>query len=289
MMSSTTSIEKSVHASQWQGSLKLVNASRAINMAWFHVAEARIRNMLKWWTSIFAFSLGNPVLYLFSVGIGIGALVDANGGNAALGHVPYLTFLAPALLASAALQAFQEEMTFPIMEGFEWDKSFFAMNATPIRGRDIVNGIIVSSLVKTVITVGIYELVLLAFGAISFAVALPMFFSALFTGVAFGSLMMAVTSFIKNDDGFFAIVGRFIIAPMTLFSGTYYPLESMPFYLQWVGWISPLWHGTDLGRVISYGSSQQTWVVFSHWVYLTLWLAVGLFLAYRQVSKRLAA
>ena len=288
-MSSTTSIEKSVHASQWQGSLKLVNASRAINMAWFHVAEARIRNMLKWWTSIFAFSLGNPVLYLFSVGIGIGALVDANGGNAALGHVSYLTFLAPALLASAALQAFQEEMTFPIMEGFEWDKSFFAMNATPIRGRDIVNGIIVSSLVKTVITVGIYELVLLAFGAISFAVALPMFFSALFTGVAFGSLMMAVTSFIKNDDGFFAIVGRFIIAPMTLFSGTYYPLESMPFYLQWVGWISPLWHGTDLGRVISYGSSQQTWVVFSHWVYLTLWLAVGLFLAYRQVSKRLAA
>ncbi len=288
-MSSTTSIEKSVHASQWQGSLKLVNASRAINMAWFHVAEARIRNMLKWWTSIFAFSLGNPVLYLFSVGIGIGALVDANGGNAALGHVPYLTFLAPALLASAALQAFQEEMTFPIMEGFEWDKSFFAMNATPIRGRDIVNGIIVSSLVKTVITVGIYELVLLAFGAISFAVALPMFFSALFTGVAFGSLMMAVTSFIKNDDGFFAIVGRFIIAPMTLFSGTYYPLESMPFYLQWVGWISPLWHGTDLGRVISYGSSQQTWVVFSHWLYLTLWIAVGLFLAYRQVSKRLAA
>jgi lipooligosaccharide transport system permease protein len=143
--------------------------------------------------------------------------------------------------------------------------------------------------VKTIITVGIYELVLLAFGAISWAVAFPMFFSALFTGVAFGSLMMAVTSFIKNDDGFFAIVGRFIIAPMTLFSGTYYPLESMPFYLQWVGWISPLWHGTDLGRVISYGSSQQAWVVVSHWLYLALWLVVGLFLAYRQVSKRLAA
>jgi lipooligosaccharide transport system permease protein len=175
------------------------------------------------------------------------------------------------------------------MEGFEWDKSFFAMNATPVRGKDIVNGVVASSLVKTIITVGIYELVLLGFGAISSAVALPMFFSALFTGVAFGSLMMAVTSFIKEDDGFFAIVGRFIIAPMTLFSGTYYPLESMPFYLQWVGWISPLWHGTDLGRVISYGSPQQGWVVLSHWIYLSLWLAVGLTLAYRQVTKRLAA
>ena len=286
---SSASIEKPVHKSAWQGSLKLVNANRAINLAWLHVAEARIRNMLKWWTSIFAFSLGNPVLYLFSVGIGIGALVDSNGGNAQLGHVPYLTFLAPALLASAAIQAFQEEMSFPIMEGFEWDKSFFAMNATPVRGKDIVNGVVASSLVKTIITVGIYELVLLGFGAISSAVALPMFFSALFTGVAFGSLMMAVTSFIKEDDGFFAIVGRFIIAPMTLFSGTYYPLESMPFYLQWVGWISPLWHGTDLGRVISYGSPQQGWVVLSHWIYLSLWLAVGLTLAYRQVTKRLAA
>jgi lipooligosaccharide transport system permease protein len=288
-MSSTTSIEKSVHGSQWQGSLKLVNVSRARNLAWLHVAEARIRNMLKWWTSIAAFSLGNPVLYLFSVGIGIGALVDANGGNSQLGNVSYLTFLAPALLASAALQSFQEEMSFPIMEGFEWDKSFFAMNATPITGRDIVNGLITSSLFKTMITVGIYEGVLLGFGAIGLEVALPMFLSALLAGIAFGSGMMAVTSFIKNDDGFFAIVGRFIVAPMIMFSGTYYPLDSMPFYLQWVGWISPLWHGTDLGRVISYGSPQQGWIVASHWVYLALWVVVGLGLAYRQVSRRLAA
>ena len=288
-MSSTTSIEKSVHGSKWQGSLKLVNVSRARNLAWLHVAEARIRNMLKWWTSIAAFSLGNPVLYLFSVGIGIGALVDANGGNSQLGNVSYLTFLAPALLASAALQSFQEEMSFPIMEGFEWDKSFFAMNATPITGRDIVNGLITSSLFKTMITVGIYEVVLLGFGAIGLEVALPMFLSALFAGIAFGSVMMAVTSFIKNDDGFFAIVGRFIVAPMIMFSGTYYPLDSMPFYLQWVGWISPLWHGTDLGRVISYGSPQQVWIVASHWIYLSLWVVVGLGLAYRQVSKRLAA
>lgn len=288
-MSSATPIEKSVHASEWQGSLKIVDVARARNLAWLHVAEARIRNMLKWWTSIAAFSLGNPVLYLFSVGIGIGALVDANGGSTQLGGVSYLTFLAPALLASAAIQSFQEEMSFPIMEGFEWDKSFFAMNSTPINGRDIVNGLVASSFFKTSITVGIYEAVLLGFGAIELNVALPMFLSALFAGVAFGSVMMAVTSYIKNDDGFFAIIGRFVIAPMIMFSGTYYPLESMPFYLQWVGWISPLWHGTDLGRVISYGSPQQGWIVISHWIYLATWLVVGLTLAYRQVSRRLAA
>jgi lipooligosaccharide transport system permease protein len=283
------SIEKSVHASAWQGSLKIVDVARARNLAWMHVAEARVRGMLKWWTSIAAFSLGNPVLYLFSVGIGIGALVDANGGSTQLGGVSYLTFLAPALLASAALASFQEEMSFPIMEGFEWDKSFFAMNSTPINGSDIVNGIVAASFLKAAVTVGIYEAVLLAFGAIDLSVALPMYFSALITGISFGAVMMAVTSYIKNDDGFFAIIGRFVIAPMVMFSGTYYPLESMPIYLQWVGWISPLWHGTDLGRVISYGSPQQGWIVISHWLYLATWLVVGLTLAYRQVSKRLAA
>lgn len=284
-----SSIEKSVHASAWQGSLKIVDVPRARSLAWLHVTEARMRNMLKWWASILSFGLGNPVLYLFSVGIGIGALVDANGGSSQLGGVSYLTFLAPALLASAAIQAYQDETSFPIMEGFLWDKSFFAMNATPITGRDIINGIMASAMIRTVVTVGIYEGVLLAFGAITLDVILPMFVSAILTGAAFGAVMMAVTCYVKEDDGFFAIVGRFIIAPMMMFSGTFYPLESMPIYLQWIGWISPLWHGTDLGRVISYGSPQQGWITIAHWLYLALWLAVGLKFGYRKMAMRLAA
>jgi lipooligosaccharide transport system permease protein len=288
-MSVSTPIEKSVHASVWQGSLKLVNVARARNFAWLHVAEARVRNMMKWWGSIAAFGLGNPVLYLFSVGIGIGALVDANGSSTQLGGVPYLTFLAPALLASAAIQAYQDETSFPVMEGFLWDKNFFAMNSTPITARDIVNGVMASAMLRTLVTVAIYEGVLLAFGAITLDAVLPMFLSAILAGTAFGAVMMAVTTFVKEDDGFFAIVGRFIIAPMMMFSGTFYPLESMPSYLQWVGWISPLWHGTDLGRTISYGHPQQAWVTAFHWAYLALWLAVGLLLAYRQTAKRLAA
>jgi lipooligosaccharide transport system permease protein len=175
------------------------------------------------------------------------------------------------------------------MEGFLWDKNFFAMNSTPITARDIVNGVMASAMLRTLVTVAIYEGVLLAFGAITFDVVLPMFLSAILAGAAFGAVMMAVTTFVKEDDGFFAIVGRFIIAPMMMFSGTFYPLESMPVYLQWVGWISPLWHGTDLGRTISYGSPQQGWITISHWIYLAIWLAVGLYLAYRQTAKRLAA
>ncbi|MEN9969807.1 MAG: hypothetical protein RLZZ229_15 [Actinomycetota bacterium] len=282
-------LEKPVHASVWQGSIKLVNVRRAIGFAWLHVAEARLRTMMKWWGSMLSFGLGNPILYLFSVGIGIGALVDANGSSSQLGGVSYLTFLAPALLATAAIQACQDELSFPIMEGFLWDKTFFAMNATPITGRDIMNGVIASAMVRTFLTTALYEIVLLLFGAIKLDAALPMFFTALFAGLAFGAGMMAASTYVKEDDGFFAIVGRFIVAPMFMFSGTFYPLESMPIYLQWIGWISPLWHGTDLGRTLSYGSPQLLWVSVSHWVYLSIWIVVGLSLAYRQTTKRLAA
>jgi lipooligosaccharide transport system permease protein len=288
-MSDAVSIEQSVHASAWQGSFKLVNTKSAIAWAWMHVAEARLRVMLKWWGSMLSFGLGNPIMYLFSIGIGIGALVDANGAGSQLGGVSYLAFLAPALLATAAINSCVDELSFPIMEGFLWDKSFFAMNATPIRGRDIMGGILFAAMVRTVFTTVLYEAILLLFGAIELDVALPMFFTALLAGLAFGSGMMAASSYVKEDDGFFAIVGRFIIAPMFMFSGTFYPLESMPIYLQWIGWISPLWHGTDLGRILSYNHPQQGWVVASHWIYLAVWAAVGMTLAARKISQRLAA
>ncbi|MEY4019248.1 MAG: hypothetical protein RLZZ590_548, partial [Actinomycetota bacterium] len=169
-MSDSVSIEMPVHKSTWQGSFKLVNAQKAIAWAWLHVAEARLRTMIKWWGSILSFGLGNPILYLFSVGIGIGALVDANGTNDQLGGVSYLAFLAPALLATAAIQACQDELSFPIMEGFLWDKSFFAMNATPISGRDIMGGVLFAAMVRTVFTTALYEAILLIFGAIDISV-----------------------------------------------------------------------------------------------------------------------
>lgn len=288
-MSSVTSVEKPVHSSQWQGSLKLVRVRRAIALGWIAVAEARLRNMLHWGLSIAMVSLGNPILYLFSIGIGIGALVNANGGANQLGGVDYLTFVAPALLASAALVAFQDETSFPVLEGLIWNKNFFAMNSTLLSSSNIVGGVLAAAFVRALFTVVIYEGVLLLFGAITLSVVWPMFYTALFGGLAFGSGILAAASYVKQQDMFFAVVFRFIVAPMMLFSGTFYPLETMPVYLQWVGWLSPLWHATDLGRTLSYGHPQLLWVTITHWLYLGLWVAVGIPVATRKIAKRLAA
>ena len=101
--------------------------------------------------------------------------------------------------------------------------------------------------------------------------------------------MLAVTSYVKEDDGFFAIVGRFIIAPMFMFSGTYYPIESLPPYLQWIGWVSPVWHATDFGRAVSYDHPVSGVTMIIHALYFVVIGILGLAIAYPKFAKRLAA
>jgi lipooligosaccharide transport system permease protein len=273
----------------WQGSTKIVDVSQARLWAPWFVAEYRLRNMSKWFGAIVAFGLGNPVLYLLSVGIGIGALVDnVSAGDNPLG-VPYLTFLAPALLATAAIQSAMDETTFPTMQGFLWDKSFFSMIATQLMGRDIVGGIMIASSIRCIFNTITYGLVLVLFGAIGIESLFVLVVAAIFAGISFAAVMLAVTSFVKQDDGFYAIVGRFVIAPMFMFSGTFYPLESLPIYLQWIGWISPVWHATNLGRNLSYGLEVESWLLAVHVLFLGALLVASMIVATKKFNARLSA
>lgn len=273
----------------WQGSKALVNP--AVPMRWgaFYVAEFRIKGMLKWWDAIIAFGLGNPVLYLFSVGIGIGALVDKGSGGTGIDGVPYLIFLAPALLATAAIQGAMEEVTFPTLEGFEWNKTFFAINSTAITSRQIVDGIMWSAMARCVLQVFLYEVILVLFGALPWASIPVLTIVSVLAGFGFAAVMLSVSVLIKDDDGFFAIVGRFVLAPMFMFSGTFFPLTTLPIYLQWIGWISPVWHATDLGRALSYGADVPLWLMIVHLIVPLAFGAVGLLTAYPQFEKRLSA
>ena len=253
----------------------------------FYVAEMRVRNMMKWWPAVVAFGLGNPILYLLSIGIGIGSLV--NKSAAFMEGQSYLTFLAPALLITAGIQGAMDEVTFPTMEGFLWEKTFFAMNSTAITPRQIVNGVMYASLARCVLQVLLYELVLVAFGAVTIVSFVPLFITSVLAGGAFACLMLGVVSGVKEDDGFFAIVGRFIITPMFMFSGTYYPLSTLPIYLQWIGWISPVWHATDFGRALSYGHPVEGWLMLVHVLYFVVIAVIGLAIAGRKFEARLSA
>jgi len=265
-----------------------VDVRRAVRGGSWYVAEYRLRNMSHWWAAIMAFGLGNPVLYLVSVGIGIGGLVDKASGGHLLGGVPYLQFVAPALLASAAIQGVMDEVTFPVLEGFTWTQYFHAINSTSVSPRQIANGVFIAAIARGIWTVVLYGGILLLFGAIPLSSVLPLASSSLIAGIAWSAVIMAVSANVVNDDGVFAIIGRFVIAPMFLFSGTFYPLSLMPIYLQWIGWISPLWHSTQLGRDFTIGEVEPVWLVVTHYAYFSVLLGLGLAITYRAFVRKLS-
>ena len=270
-----------------QGSLKIVDAAKVAARGAIFVTEARLRSMLKWIWLIIAIAIANPVLYLVSIGLGLGSFIDQNAGSTGVDGVSYLTFLAPALLATAAIQGALDESVFPTLEGFKWNKLFFSMNATPLSGNHIAMGVFFNSLIRTVFTAVLYWLVMLAFGVLESPRAWLAIFTAILAGAAFGAFMQALAGFLENENVFFTIVERFIIMPLFLFSGTFYPLTNMPIYLQWIGWISPLWHATELGRWLTYGSEISTQMLFVHFIFLNSILVVGLIASRRIFTRRL--
>jgi lipooligosaccharide transport system permease protein len=272
----------------WVGAATLVDPQKSIRRGALYVAENRIKNMLKWRPTIVAFGLGNPTLYLLSIGIGVGALVDSSLGPNAIDGVSYLTFLAPALLATAGIQGAMDEVTWPTLEGFVWDRTFFSMNSTAITGKQIVNGVMLAAMARCVLQVFLYELCLLAFGAITWQSMPILLLVSCTAGLGFAAIMLGFSASIKDDDGVFALVGRFIVTPMFMFSGTFYPITSLPIYLQWIGWISPQWHATNLGRAMSYGMPIDGWLLILHWGLMLLMAVIGFAWAHRVFESRLA-
>jgi lipooligosaccharide transport system permease protein len=270
-----------------QGSLKIVDSAKVAARGAIFVTEARLRAMLKWVWLIIGLAIANPVLYLISIGLGVGAYIDKNTGGMGVDGVSYVTFLAPALLATAAIQGAIDESVYPTLEGFKWNKTFFSMNATPLSGNHIAMGVFFNSLIRVIFTAVIYWLVMLAFGVLESPRAWLAIFTAVMAGAAFGALMQALAGMLENEDVFFTVLGRFVIMPLFLFSGTFYPLTNMPIYLQWIGWISPLWHATELGRWLSYGHEISSQMLYVHFIFLNSLLLVGIIASRRIFTKRL--
>jgi len=200
-------------------------------------------------------SFGIPVLFLTAMGLGLGGYVDQNP-DPSLAGLTYIQFLAPGLLAATVMQAGSFEAAFPILGGLQWNKIFHAMFATPIRALDIVLGNLAwIALRLTMISVA-FSIIVVAFGASRSPLIVLAIPAAVLTGLAFTAPIMAFTATQRTPDRFAAMF-RFGITPLFLFSGTFYPIESLPSYLQPVAWISPLWHGVDLCRSLMLGTIDR--------------------------------
>ena len=252
----------------------------------WYVAEHRLRGMLAYLQTMIATSIGTPVLYLYALGVGLATLIDANIGDGP-NAVSYLVFVAPALLCSAALSVASEEFTYPILLGFKWKPIFFAINAAPISGGQIINGVVYAVTIRLLAQSTVYYLFMMAFGAVPGPWGWVTIFIASATGMSIGAMLMAYACRMEDDRGQLAYINRFGIIPLTLFSGTFFPLETLPVFLHWIGWISPLWHGVELSRVVAYGYQEPGWLTAVHLAYLLALIIIGWVLARRLSARRL--
>jgi lipooligosaccharide transport system permease protein len=233
--------------------------------------------------SIFS-SFISPVMFLTAMGLGLGGYVS-NG--ASLGGVPYLVFLAPGLLAATAMQSGSFEATFPIMAGLVWNKIFHAMYATPISPRDIALGNLAWIVARLTLISSIFTFVIVLFGAAQSPLIVLAIPAAVLTGMAFAAPLAAFSATQKNPDKFSAIF-RFGITPLFLFSGTFFPISSLPSQLQALAWLTPLYHGVALTRGLSLGTiGADPAAAAIHVLYLVILTSVGAWLLVRTVTARL--
>jgi lipooligosaccharide transport system permease protein len=235
--------------------------------------------------SIFG-SFGIPVLFLTAMGLGLGGYVDRSP-DAALHGLTYLQFLAPGLLASTVMQTGSFEATFPILGGLQWNKIFHAMFATPIRPADVVFGNVVWIAFRLSLVGAVFALAIVLFGASASALVVLAVPCAVLTGLAFATPIMAFTATQRTPDKF-ATLFRFGVTPLFLFSGTFFPIESLPSFLQPVAWLSPLWHGVDLCRQLMLGTvTDAPLLALVHALVLVTITVIGILAALRTVESRL--
>jgi lipooligosaccharide transport system permease protein len=245
-----------------------------------YVLEYHLVNYRRTWRGSALSSFILPLLTMLGFGVGVGAYVT--GG---VQGVPYLDWMVPGLIASTAVQTAMGESSWPVLSYFTWLRSYFAQAAAPLRVIDILDGHLAFIIFRTLISSGAFLLVALAFGALHSWWAPATLPIAALIGLAVAAPTFAYAATIRSDS-YLAILFRLGMIPMSLFSGVFFPVESLPLVFRWLAYVLPLWHGVDLSRAATLGVAPA-WSITGHLLYLAAWAVVGWWFAFRQFRRRL--
>jgi lipooligosaccharide transport system permease protein len=234
-----------------------------------------------WYRSLF-FGFLQPLMFLTAMGLGLGGLVNT-ANSAAFNGISFIDFIGPGLMAANAMQTATFESSYPIMNKIMWGRNYEAMLSTPLGTRHILLGELfwIGFRLLTVATMIFIVLVLFGIARSPLAVlAIPV---VVLTGIGFSSCLIAFTATQKNDVGFSAVF-RFVVNPLFLFSGTFFPL---PAPVQAVAWATPLFHGVELARGLVLNRLDLAAAPL-HLAYLVAFAAIGLALADRNLHRRMS-
>lgn len=248
---------------------------------WRSVVARNATTFRRSWAA-FLTGFAEPVFYLFSLGIGVGALVPhvtTDGGSV----VSYAAFVAPAMLAASAMNGAVMDSTFNVFFKLKYARIYDAMLATPLEPRDVAIGEVVWSLIRGGIYALGFYLVALAVGVVESWWSLLAVPAAVFIGLAFSAVGMFATTFMRTWVDFDWIF--LVIQPLFLLSATFFPLSTYPGWAQPVVMLSPLYHGVAIERSLMLG--EIGWGMVGHIAFLLALGALGLWGASRRIEALL--
>ena len=231
------------------------------------------------WSSVFG-----PLFYLGAMGYGLGSLVDKNG-TASLGGVPYVVFVAPAVLAVQAMNSGLTNALFPVFGGMHWNKIYLSARATMLRPGDIFRGHLLFMTMRITMNSACFIVLMAAFGLIRSPWAVLLLPAAALLGFAFATPSAAWAVTLDHDTQMNYPI-RFGAVPLMLFSGTFFPITQLPGWIRPVAYATPLWHGVALCRALSLGDLDAGSTAINVG-YLVAMAAFGLWWGGRTYRRRL--
>ncbi|WP_282769969.1 ABC transporter permease [Saccharomonospora viridis] len=257
-------------------------------LGWWRSAWLWVERQWTWyrryWTSNLYSSGLQPLLFLLAMGLGFGSQVDPG----VLGTDTYVQYVAPALLVAGSMQFAVGESTYPVLSGFRWNKAYFAVTSTPITPGQVLGGHLIWVGLRLMLAAGVYAVIAAFFGAWVNAGVVLVAVVGVVTGLACAAPVtaFAASTPLRSEGTRINSLFRFVVIPMVLFAGTFFPVEQIPLALRWLAWISPLWHGNELARGVTLGGLGPL-AALGHAAVLLVLFTVGVLLARRCYDRRL--
>lgn len=251
---------------------------RVLRVARYHALVYR----QLWKGSVLTTIIG-PILYLVAMGVGVGSLIDDR--DTAPLDIPYVEFVAPGLLAAGAMQMAMAQSLYPVLGSVKWERTAFGLAATPLRPIDQAIGLQIWLAVHMAAAATVFLAVAAVAGAVSSPLGLLAPLVAALGGLAYSTWAAAWAMSCTSEQSFQPIL-RLGILPSFLLSGTFFEVSQLPAVLEFLAWITPLWHSVSLVRGLAVGDLDAANAA-GHLAVLVAYVAVGLVIAARAYRKRL--
>lgn len=219
-----------------------------------------------------------PVFYLLAMGLGLGSLVGTVAGPGGR-EVSYAAYIAPALLATSAMNGAIFDSTWNVFFKLRFAKLYQGMLQTPLGPLDVAIGEISLALLRGFLYACGFMVVMTAMGLVTSLWAILMIPAAVLVAMGFASFGMGLTSYMKSFQQMDLI--NFVMMPMFLFSATLYPISVYPEPVQWLVMAMPLWHGVELMRQLSV--RHLDWTSVGHASYFVVMSVLGMVLTTRRL------